>query len=185
MKTKLFAAVLVAAAFAPVAAQAQTYIGGSVGRSEQKLEAGGASVKDSDTGYKLFAGYQFNETFGIEGGFADLGKTGVSGGGNSANANPQTVYFAGTAAWALSTDFSLFAKAGVSANRTKVDGTDGKVTFNDTMSKTTAILGVGAAYSLSKNVALTLEYENFGKVIDDSGVSLKADLISFGVRYKF
>jgi OmpA-OmpF porin, OOP family len=181
MKTKLFAAVLVAAAFAPVAAQAQTYIGGSIGSSEQKA----GDEKESHVGYKLFAGYQFNETFGLESGYVDLGKISVSGDNFSVSSHPQALYFAGTATWPLSTEFSLFGKAGVSANRTKVSATVGNTSGSDTTSKTTAIVGVGAAYAMSKNLSLTVEYENFGKVIDEAGSSVKADLFSVGIRYKF
>src|SRR6266480_2733739 len=64
------------------------YIGGSIGRSQVKIDTGafadettaaglgntGYGANNSDTGWKLFAGYKFHPNFAVEGGYVDLGK---------------------------------------------------------------------------------------------------------------
>jgi OOP family OmpA-OmpF porin len=186
MKNKLFIALLAAAAVAPIAAQAQnTYVGANIGRAEQKLSGFGSSVKDSDTGYKVYAGYQFDATFGIEGGYVNLGEATLVDPTGSASAKPSSVYVAATGTLPVADQFAVFAKVGVSANRTKVRGTYEGVTETETFNKTAAILGVGASYALAKNVSLVVEYENFGKLVDEDGINLKADQFSVGLRYKF
>ena len=66
------------------------YLGGNYGQSQADIDderitaallnAGVTSVSivddDSDTGFKLFGGYQFNRSFALEAGFFDLGKFG-------------------------------------------------------------------------------------------------------------
>jgi len=47
------------------------------------------------------------------------------------------------------------------------------------------VIGVGAAFHLNKNFSIVAEYEYFGKVAKDDDASLKANLLSVGVRYKF
>ncbi len=183
MKKHLLVALLGTALILPVAAQAEgAYIGASVGSAETKLNADGFSLKDSDTGFKLTAGYEFTKNFGVEIGYADLGKPSIASGGDMAFAEPRSYYLAGTAAYPIDEAFSVFAKAGVTNNRTKV-GASG--IGSEKFTHTAAIFGVGAAYNFTKNIAGVIEYENFGKTLDEQGANLKSDLISIGLRYKF
>jgi OOP family OmpA-OmpF porin len=183
MKKHLLVALVGTALILPIAAQAEgAYIGASVGRAESELKSGGMSLKDSDTGFKLNAGYDFTKNFGVEIGYADLGKPSISGGGFTATAEPRSYYLAGTATYPIDEQFSVFAKAGVTRNRTKVSATG---VSSDKFTHTDAILGVGAGYNFSKNVALVIEYENFGKTVDEQGDTLKTDMVSIGLRYKF
>lgn len=169
MKKQLLVALLGTALALPIVAQAEgAYVGVNVGRSEIKANGG---FKDHDTAFKLSGGYDFDKTFGVEAGYVDLGKSeGVKG---------SAFYVAGTGNFAINEQFSLFAKVGISANRVKVERTNTK--FNNTA----PIIGVGAAYNFSKTFSLVGEYENFGKVVDENNLSVKADMFSVGLRYKF
>jgi OOP family OmpA-OmpF porin len=183
MKKYLLVALVGTALTLPILAQAQVaYIGASVGRAESEFKSDGMKLKDSDTGFKVNAGYDFTPNFGVEVGYADLGKPTFTAFGATANAEPRSYYLAGTATYPIDQHFSVFAKAGVTRNRTKItivgDG-------NETFTHTAAILGVGGAYNFSKNVALVLEYENFDKTFDEQGETLKTDMVSIGLRYKF
>jgi OOP family OmpA-OmpF porin len=183
MKKHLLVTLLGTALILPVAAQAEgAYIGASVGSAESKFSDSGISLKDSDTGFKLTAGYDFTKNFGVEVGYADLGKPSISNGIDMAFAEPRAYYLAGTATYPIDEAFSVFAKAGVTNNRTKVGGTG---ISTEKFTHTAAILGVGAAYNFTKNIAGVIEYENFGKTVDEQGANLKSDLISVGLRYKF
>jgi len=57
------------------------YLGGSLSQNELKgLDdlPSSVSVDESDTGYRVFGGYDFSKYFGIEGGFSDFGEFTVS-----------------------------------------------------------------------------------------------------------
>ncbi|AQR70637.1 hypothetical protein BZG29_21730 [Janthinobacterium sp. LM6] len=185
MKKQLFAAVVGAALAFPLFAQAEgTYIGANVGRSEMKLsidEAG--STKKSNTGYKAYAGYDFTQNFGAEAGYVDFGKLTTTFDGDKLDVKSHAFYVAATGTLPLNEQFSLFAKAGVSQNRTKVSVVGENV--NDSTNKTSAIFGIGAAYHFDKKLSLVAEYENFGKVANGDDAKLKADMLSIGLRYKF
>ncbi|MBB3118893.1 porin family protein [Pseudoduganella violacea] len=188
MKTKFIAALIGAAVAFPFAAQAEgIYAGANIGRAEQKLNANGASLKDHDTGYKLYAGYEFNNTFGIEGGFTDLRKAEASVAKvMSANTKTRNFYVAGTATLPLNEQFNVFAKAGFARNHVKATVSSIYGSGSDTANRTSPLLGIGASYKFNKNVSLVAEFEHFGKVAKgDDGLNLKANLLSFGVRYKF
>jgi len=72
------------------AAPPHWYIGGNYGRTLESIDDGeiantiiGGGLtdiedEDSDRGYKLFVGYQFNNYFALEAGYADLGDFGVN-----------------------------------------------------------------------------------------------------------
>ncbi len=59
------------------------YLGAGYGASDSDTEISGltgtASLDEEDSGFKLFAGYQFNEYIGIEIGYTDLGEIELKG----------------------------------------------------------------------------------------------------------
>lgn len=183
MKKNILIALVAAAVLAPVAAQAQSYIGANVGRSDQKLSVDEiGSSKDHDTAFKIYGGYQFTPVFGIEAGYADLGKADISAVGVTVGGRPKSIYVAATGTLPLNDKFALFAKVGAASTRTTIHAT------GDADSKeknTTALLGVGASFAITPSVLAVLEYENFGKVIDEDGGNLKANVLSAGIRVKF
>jgi OOP family OmpA-OmpF porin len=187
MKKQLFAAVVGAALAFPLFAQAEgAYIGANVGRSEVKLsidEEG--STKKSDTGYKAYAGYNFTQNFGAEAGYVDFGKVNGNISVVKVEAKSHAFYVAATGTLPLNEQFSLFAKAGVSQNRTKITLSAFNVRESESNNKTSAIFGIGAAYNINKNLSAVAEYENFGKIINADGGDVKADMLSIGLRYKF
>lgn len=186
MKKQLLVALLGTALVLPIAAQAEgAYVGVNVGSAETKVSGGGETGKDSDTGAKLYAGYDFSKNFGVEAGYANLGKPKDSDGNASASIEPTSFYIAGTGSFPMNDQFSLFAKVGLSANRAKLSATVGNISGSEKFNNTAAIIGVGAAYNFSKNIALVAEYENFGKVFDKQGADAKSDMLSIGLRYKF
>ncbi len=187
MKNTLLASLLVTAFVLPVAAQAQTqpqgqsYIGANIGESSMKLSVDGVgSDTDNNTAYKLYAGYQANKNLGFEAGFVDFGKSAIGSGITRTSADTKSVYVAATGTLPMTDQFSLFGKAGVAQNRTRVSA------FGDSDSdnRATVMFGVGAAYSFTPKLAVVAEYEDYGKVAKDD-VNLKARLLSVGMRYKF
>jgi OOP family OmpA-OmpF porin len=187
MKTSFIAALVAAAVAFPVAAQAQnTYIGVSTGQAKQKVEVVAGSFKESDTSYKLYAGYHFDKHFGVEAGYVDLG-TAESKGVVTLASKAKSFYVAATATLPLSPEFAVFAKAGVAANDVDVARKATGIYLSNSASEASAIFGLGASYSFAPNLALIAEYENFGKIAkgDRDNLTIKADMWSLGLRYKF
>ncbi len=187
MKTSFIAALIAAAVAFPVAAQAQsTYVGVSVGQAKQKVEVDAGSLKESDTSYKLVAGYNFDKNFGIEAGYVDLGNAEMKRFG-TVESKAKSLYVAATATLPVNNEFSVFAKAGVAANDVDLTVKVGGATLSDSASRSSAMFGLGASYSFTPNLAVVAEYENFGKIAkgESDNLNVKADMWTIGLRYKF
>lgn len=184
MKKNLLIALFAVAALAPVAAQAaRGYVGVNVGRSLQKVtddEFADYSSKDKGTAAKVYGGFQFTPIFGIEGGFADMGKATEDGSDDSAR--PRSLYVAATGTWHVKERLALFGKVGAAANRTKIESPG---FGSDTESKATPMVGVGISYGFTPSVWGVAEYENFGDVVKENGVKLNVAALTFGLRFKF
>jgi OOP family OmpA-OmpF porin len=186
MKQIIISALITAAVAAPLAAQAEgAYIGGNVGRAEQKFDIEGFNFKEHKTGFKLYGGYDFTQNVGIEGGYVDFRAAERSGNGGTASSKPRSLYVAATGTLPLNEQFALFGKAGLATTHTKVAVSVPGFSESDSRNHTSPMLGLGASFALNKNVSFVAEYENFGKVAKDDGSSIKASLVSVGVRYKF
>lgn len=186
MKNTILFAMLAALAGTAAAQSQGAYVGGNVGRAEQKVSIDGfGSEKDHDTGFKLYGGYNFTQNFGLEAGYADLGKLERSALGETVSLEPTSVYFAATVTLPLNDGFSLFGKAG--AARTEVKGTISAAGFRESgkENRTSGYVAVGAAYAINPNFSVVAEYEYFGKIYKEDGADLKANMVSVGVRYKF
>jgi len=177
---------MIAALAAPLAVQAEGYyVGGNIGRAEQKADLDIVSFKESATAYKLVGGYNYTKNFGAEIGYADLREVSISGNGAQATSKPSAFYVAATGTLPLNEQFSLFGKLGIATAHEKVNATLGRTSVSGSENRTTPYISVGAAFALNQKVSFVAEYENFGKVAKDGGVNVKADMFSAGVRYSF
>lgn len=176
---------LIAAAIAAPAFAGNAYVGGSIGRAEQKVSIEGLNLSESDTGAKIVGGYQFTPMVGVEVGYADLGKIEISGGGERVSAEPKSFYVAATGTMAVSPVVNAFVKLGAARSRTDLFAAGRGYAYSDKQSDTSLLAGIGASFAINKQLSLVAEYEHFGKVISEDGESLKADLLSVGVRFQF
>ena len=202
---------IAAAALALLSASAfagDVYILGSVGQASTNInksnldnsliDAGvtglSSSTKETDTGYKLQLGYQFNQYFAVEGGYVNLGEAKYSanftGGNAKATAKVDGWNIDAVGILPVNDKFSLFGKLGTFAAHTKVDvsanGPGGSATGSATANNWSTHYGIGASYALTKSVGLRVEYEKFDKVgKDNSTGKADVDLWSVGVAYKF
>lgn len=172
----------------PFAAQAQSsYVGLGAGQAKYKLddsEFTNVSRDEKDSAYKIFGGYQFTKNWGLEVGYADLGKLrnvyNVSGVNVTLDGKSHVFYVAGTGTLPVGDNFSLFAKLGATRAHTSATASAAGLTLNESGNKGSYVAGIGAEYSFTKNVGLAFEYEDFNKVADDA----KANMWSLSVRYK-
>lgn len=190
--TKLIVAAVLALGGPVAASQAAAqgfYIGGSVGKSDfddnnaiPGLITSG-TVDGSDTGFKIFGGYQFNPNFGVDLAWVDLGKASYSGTFSGLPVTGGTVKTSGLNVSAVGTlplksGFALFGKVGFFAWDAKANDTTGGVPFSGSENGTDVSFGVGASYDFTKNIGIRAEWERFKAEGD-------INLLSVGLVYKF
>lgn len=159
MKKLLLAAAL-SATFIAAPAAAEMYVGGGAGRS------------DTDSGqnsWKLYGGYQFTPTWGVELGYTDLGKY--------RGAGVESWSLAGTATLPLATGWTLLGKVGFARNNADFAGAE---------QKSSTLYGIGVGYALNSNLGLRLEYEDFGKLANTgAGTDDKGSNVALSLKYSF
>ena len=203
MKQKHFVSLLgllaIVAASVPSAMAAEEntgfYIGGNVGQSDAKQVCDGVTIScdKKDTAWKLFAAYQFNQNFGVEVGYSDLGKSTVSGviTGVSINGSgtAKAWELVGIGAFPVADKFSLYGKLGVYQAKTDVSATGVvpgfavSVSASDTNTDWTA--GFGAMYDINRNVGVRAEWQRYNKVGGDKTGKSDVDVLGIGLLYRF
>jgi opacity protein-like surface antigen len=193
MKKIVFA--LIASAAVAGAAQAQDYsttaprgyVGLGVATADHDYSLAGANNVHSD-GYKasakVFGGYEFNNLWGVEAGYTDFAKsdfnyTTPNGLAGKGNAEGHAYYLAGKASAPLNEQFSVFGKLGVENSRRSFNTNTG---LSGGQNDTGVYAGVGLQYNLNKQVALTAEYERYGK---SANFGAKPDVWTVAARYAF
>lgn len=202
-RTILSAAALLTAFLAPSAAQAQLYLGAGAGQSKfhdlDEVRAACAtvgascSVDDTDTGFKVFAGYRFNDFIALEGGYIDLGESVADA------VVPVTATAALTAEGGyvsllpqipVGTVGSIFGRIGLSAVDAELTASGGGETFSDSSGAAGVVFGFGGEVHLNEQVSIRAEWErhSFDEALDIAGIELEApdiDLLSAGLIVRF
>jgi len=184
---------LIAGTAAMGAAHAQTtqtqpraYVGIGVATADhENSSVGGLTNVDSD-GYKasgkIFGGYEFDQNWGVEAGYTDFRNANVNYSVNGTNGSGTTkgssYYVAGKYNMPVNDQFSVYGKLGLQHSERKLESA--ALNLKDT--DTGAYGAVGLQYNLNQQVALTAEYERYGKT---KTVGAKADVWTVGARYSF
>lgn len=186
MKKLIFA--LLAGATAMGAAHAEGgYVGLGVASADHDFKVGGATSVNSD-GYKasakIFGGYEFTPMWGVEAGYTDLRNANADFTLNGVNSSVQSkgsrTYVAAKATVPVNDQFSVYGKLGVGYSKVELSSATPGLNWSD--NKTEAYGAIGGQLNINKQVALTLEYERYGKKKD---FGAKADAITVGARYSF
>jgi OmpA-OmpF porin, OOP family len=167
----------------------QLYLGGSFGKSD--FDDGNAipdlitsgTVDGKDSGFKIFGGYQFNQHFGVELAYVDLGKASYSGmflGAPVTGGSVDTtgLNFSVVGILPLNPSFELFGKIGFFTWEAQARDTTGGVPFSGKAEDTDVSFGIGASYNINRNLSVRAEWEQFEAVDTIS-------LLSLGVVFKF
>lgn len=174
-KVAVAGAALVAAFGLTGAAQAQStglYVGGSVGGSHYKGNSvGNAATDRSDAGAKVYGGYQLTPNFGVEAGYADLGKFDSSAGRLKANG----AYLDAVGRVPISGPWSAIGRVGVFNGKTEGLGANG----HDLNAK----VGAGVEYAIDNNLSVRGEWERYR--LEPATGRANTDLYSVGVKYAF
>jgi len=193
-------------------AQTQTpdtgwYIGGSIGQSQLKFDDGSLQVAgatsqsiskdESDTAWKIFAGYRFGKYVAIEGGWTDLGKfsatttvTAPASGSSTITFKSSGPHIEGVGLLPLG-NFTLFGKAGLMYTMTKSSGSaTGAVVFNGNPDQKSDEVnfkaGIGAGYDFTRNFGVRVEAEQVFSVGDkDKTGEGDVRLFTVGAVFRF
>jgi opacity protein-like surface antigen len=185
---KLIFAMIAAAAAMGTAQAAGPYVGVGVATVDHQFNLSGATGVSSD-GYKasgkIFGGYDIDQTWGVEAGYTDFRKSNadytLNGTAGRAESDGSSFYVAGKASAPINEQFSVFGKLGAASNKSTLSSSTTPA-FNTSDRKTEVYAGVGVQYNLNQKVALTAEYERYGKSKD---FGAKADVFTVGAKYAF
>ncbi len=163
------------------------YAGGSAGTTKWNIGPSDilstGSIENNNTGYKIFGGYDFNKTWGVEFGYLDLGKYSFKGtyGGSSVRGDIKITAWDVMAVgnFNVTDDIALFAKLGIYAWDAKASASNGSINNSATGTGSNAMFGLGMKYNFTDHFSFRGEWERF----HDS--SNPIDLLSVGVAYKF
>ena len=191
MKKILFAMIASVTAVAGMsAAHADgAYVGAGVTVNRYNFDVPDATSAGNHSGYqaggKIYAGYDIDKTWAVEGGYADFGSKDynyiTSAGGGGVKSDSHGYYLAGKATMPVSDKLGVFGKLGVARVNTGLTGT-GLSTGITGDNKTGVYASVGAQYAINEKVSLTAELEHFGKSADQGN---KATGLALGARYNF
>ncbi len=157
-----------------------SYAGVNVGTANYDLECvPGFGCEDSAGSLKLFAGGKFNNVFGLEVAYINLGKAEIAGGDMEAHG----LNFSLVAGMPIGANSSVFGKLGTTYGRSKVSGT---VPAFRTGSEDDwgASFGIGAQIGLTDRWALRVDADRYRfKFVDTDRRNI--DTFTAGVQYRF
>ncbi len=162
-----------------------------------------SSVSNTDSTYRIGAGYRFSPIFALEAHYTDLGKyssesrallvPNAGAGTLSAKYKSSGVGLDALVAAPLAQGFSIYGRVGVLRAKTEANFTSSGSIFvsptsrlNATANTTAYSYGIGLQYDISKQIAIRAEgqrYEKLGN--DDTGGKLKLDVYTIGAVFSF
>jgi OOP family OmpA-OmpF porin len=163
------------------------YLGGSIGQSEIKDACEGLTdCDDSDTAWKAFAGYSFNQYFAVEGGYIDFGEASGTDAGITGSAEAWGVTAHAVGSIPIFQGFSLIGRIGAVYWDAEASATSGGTTLTESDDGISLAYGAGVQWMFGRNFGLRAEYEVFDGIGDDSTTG-ESDIhvISAGIVFKF
>ena len=150
---------------ASMAAQADTQPGFYAGAGIGTTKVGDddfdeAGIDTTDTGFKIFGGYTFNENWAAEVSYFDFGEASASAGGDSVSVGVTGLSASAVGRLPLNDMFALYGKLGFASY--DVDAKFNVAGFGSgsaSDSDSDMIYGVGGALSFGGNFEARLEYE--------------------------
>lgn len=203
----LFIAAVTGALGLPLAAQADNpawYVAGDAGQAHYSgitgniASLGGVShVSDSDTGYRITGGYQFNTYWGAEAGYVDFGQAEAdvtvpapAAGTFSAKRKVHGFVFDGTGTYPFNNSWSIFARFGGIVGHVEVEGTGtGSLsTTTGTQSSTDwkMTYGVGVNWKLNESWTLRASWDQYSSLGNQNKTGENdVNFTSIGVMFRF
>lgn len=167
MKKALFAAALAAACGV---ASAQGYAGALVGLSKISTDCPfGTSCDDSDTGYKLYGGYEVAPNIAVEVGYTSFGKATLTAGAGKASVKGTALSLVGAFRMAFTPELTGVARLGLASVMGKYSDNLGG---SESDSKIKLYTGLGLEYAVTKEFKIVGAFDLSNVEIDgDSGTA--------------
>lgn len=175
-------------------ARGQVYSGAAIGSARTNVDcAGTTSCDKTDSGWKLFGGYQFNPNWAAEVTYFDFGKAKVTGIdetlGTITGEIENTGFGAGMALRQnLAADWNFVARFGLASIKTKVSGAvTGIGSGSDSDRNGQPYAGLGVGYKLSKSMSVDAARDFSKGKYNKNGVETKGNVSmnSIGVTAGF
>ena len=191
MKKIYFALLASAATLTGVAHAEGAYVGASASANRYSFDVPNATSSGNSSGDKaagkIFAGYDLDKTWAIEGGYADFGSNSynytniLNGASGNINTASHAFYVTGKATLPVTNKIAVYGKLGVAALHDSASGSGDAAAVSGGNS-TGLYSALGTQFAINKKVSLTAEYENYGQ---SSNLGRKAGAFSLGARYHF
>lgn len=175
MKLRSFVLVIVAMLIASNAMAQGFYAGGGLGFTKIEDSEDGESFNDMPIGWKLFAGYDFNDNFGVEGGYINSGKGKDTIDSLEIEAELSAFVISGIGYLPMNEQLDLFGKAGYYNGESEVSALG--ITLDDDEDGFT--LGAGLRYDFGNNLKIRGDFDWYESDLD----SLWS--IGVGLQYYF
>lgn len=170
------------------------YAGVILGQSKARNTdcTGVATCDDTDTAWSIFGGYQVNANFGVQFGYADLGKVGASGtdpflGAFSISYESTGFELSGVGTIPINERFSVYGKLGLFMWDLDAKATS-SVFGSGSLSEdgTDLTYAIGAKYGFTKNFAVQLQWQRYNDIGNDATVGTSdIDVIGLGAIFRF
>ncbi len=165
------------------------YAGAATGFSKATLENSAGerfSSKKHPLPVKLYAGVELTDYLALEAGYSgSAGKHTLDkrlfGTATEPRLASQAIYLAVKGTVAVSQSIDLHAKLGVARNHFELTNAG---TSNRDIKGTKPMIGIGAAYKLTENAAVTLEFESYGTVREQQ-TRLRQQRLQAGLKFGF
>ena len=148
------------------------YAGAGIGSTKVGDDISG--VDDSDTGFKIFGGYNFNSNWGVEVSYFDFGEASAEAGNISASIGVTGLSASAVGRLPVNDMFAVYGKLGFASYDVDLDFNNvpgfGSGHLSD--SDSDLIYGVGGALSFGGNFEARLEYEALNVDGDASMISV-------------
>ena len=153
------------------------YVGISIGQASDArwcdIDLG--ACEDTDTGWKVYGGYQFSPNFGIEGGYVYFGELTDAG---PVTGQAWSLFISAVGTFPIGEEVGIFGKLGLAHTEVKLADPLGSLTDSDVG----LMVGIGAKFNIDRNFSVRVEWERFADV---GGFEDDFDLLSAGLTYKF
>ncbi len=134
-------------------ASAQVYVGGGIGQTHLNVDcAAGVKCKDTDTGGKVYVGYEFTPNLALEGTYFNFGAAKATGPGGHASLKTTALGLGLAGRASLAKNFFIVGRLGVA--QVKADGSldTHYMVGSDAQNTAQAYFGIAAEYAVLKNL---------------------------------
>ncbi|GIU16055.1 OmpA family protein [Shewanella glacialipiscicola] len=171
--------------FAASASQELTpwYVGAGLGVNNYEHVAT-QNGSDDSFAWDIFAGYMFNDYFGAEIGFRDLGNADWTAAGISNDADVKGTTLGLVGLWPLANRWSLSAEAGAMYYTLENSQNNGLISSTYSTDDFAPYFGAGVGYNFTDNLKLQAKYRRYENLNDDYNI-VEADSNYWGLELSY